>query len=307
VKRNIAIVGLVLFLIADIALFVVLRQHLRDDRAVAAAEAAAEPIGPTPSTIATGGGTVANGAVGLTFSSSGLLAKVTRGQCTAYGRPKIELSVDEGKTFNEIALPLLKPVDNAIPGIKVVTVRTILQVRVDSPKKIQVIGSDKDCVSHRYDTADGGKSWRRSSKIKTWYVDASGTGVVSPAGASEPGCTVVALVPLSDRNAKVLCTTGLVRGTDDNGGSWVTLGSLGGVTAGTFTGLREGLAATQDGTCLSRAYRTADAGGTWEPRGCISHKNATSSIVGTKARMYGLVGSKVRVSTNAGKSWRPVG
>ena len=89
------------------------------------------------------------------------------------------------------------------------------------------MASDAACVARVYVTDDGGASWTSAPKTEAWYVDAPSTGVVSPEGASEPGCNIVALVPYSDRNAKVLCTDGKVLGTDDNGDVWVTSGPVG--------------------------------------------------------------------------------
>lgn len=298
-KRRVAIVGLGALVIANIALFVVLQRNLQN---------APEARGglATPSTTTSAASTEANGAVSLVQSDRGFLARVTRGQCTADGRPRIDLSLDQGETFSEIALPLLESADGSTPGDGPRAVRTILSFRADSPTKLAVVASDDECKSRGYETDDGGRSWHASEISDEWFVDAPGTGVVSPEGASEPGCNVISLAPLSDRNAKVLCDTGLVRGTDNNGEAWVTLGSLDGATAGLFGGLHDGYAIAPGGTCASRFYVTADAGGAWTPGSCISKTTVVTSLVGSIAKFYALAGDDVLTSDDLGKSWKAV-
>ncbi|MDR7085939.1 hypothetical protein J2X11_000778 [Aeromicrobium panaciterrae] len=296
-KRRVAIAGLSALVIANIALFVVLQRNLL------AAPVARGDL-PTPSSSSSAPPTEANGAVTLVQSQRGYLARVTRGQCTADGRPRIDLSLDGGEKFSEVALPLLGSSEGSNPGDAPQTVRTILSFQADSPTEFTVVASDDECTSRGFKTDDGGRSWQRSKIADEWFVDAPGTGVVSPDGATEPGCAVISLAPLSDRNAKVLCDNDLVLGTDDNGQRWVTLGSLDGVTAGLFGGLYDGYAIAPGGACTSRFYVTTDAGGVWTPGKCVSKAEVVTSLVGSTAQLYALVGDNVLTSVDLGKTWK---
>ena len=308
VKYRIAVVGFVLFLVADGLLFYAVRQHL--DAAVGAppGDTAGTPSG-TPSGAASSPGPESAGVQGLELSTSGLLARVSRGRCTADSRPLIEISADQGATFDEIALPLLEAVDDTSLGGRTATVRTVLKVRAASVDQIAIIGSDEKCRARQFVTDDGGSSWRQS-EVKNlpdseegWYVDAAGTGVVAPARATEPGCDVLALAPVSDRNAKVTCTDGSILGTDDSGDEWVRLGDLDQVAGLTFATLRDGYAAAPGDDCEARAYETSDAGGRWEPLGCIAKDERASALVGSTGRLYGLVDGVVQISTDGGQKW----
>lgn len=287
----------VLFIVADVVLVVFLFRQMRSDRY----QASDEPViaQSTRSSPITGGPT---GAISLAYSASGTLMRVTRGSCTATGRPFLELSADVGKNFKEIALPLLDQGDNTKFGSRPTTVKTILQVTASSATKFTVIASDEQCVSHRYSTNDAGANWTEQKKFQTWFVNASGDEVVSPGGASQPGCQIVSLSPISDRNAKVACENGSILGTDDHGDTWVTLGNLNNLSAATFDDLRNGYAVAEYTDCKARAYVTNDAGLNWKAAGCVG-KNAVQSLVGNAGRLVALVGDRVKISTDGGKTW----
>lgn len=297
-KRKAAVIGFVIFVLIDVVLFIALRDHLNREQVIDD-----DPTSVPATTPEAGEPVAANGRTGLTWSDSGILAKVWRGRCVANGQPRIELSTNLGQTFEEIALPLLSQPDANEPGQRAETVRTILLIRVDSPDEITVIASDDACKARRFDTTDRGASWKESPTISTWYVDAAGTGVVSPEGASEPGCDIVALAPLSDRNAKVACADGTIAGTDDNGDEWVTLGLLPGVTGLTFQGLRAGFAIASDDECEARLNVTDDAGAAWDRAGCVAEEGDAKSLVGGAGNLLALVGDEVHRSTDAGKTW----
>lgn len=297
-KRKVAVIAFVVFLLTDAVLFIALRQHVSRDEALVV-----DDNTPTATTPGADGPAAANGRVSLTLADGGILAKVWRGRCVRSGQPRLELSSDLGKTFEEIALPLLTEPDPAESAAPADTVRTILLVRVESPKKITVIASDNECKARQFDTTDRGDSWTASPTIKAWYVDAAGTGVVSPGGASDPGCDILALAPFTERNAKIACSDGTIRGTDSSGLEWVGLGSLAGVKSVTFQGLRDGYAMASDDTCQVRLNLTKDAGASWARSGCIATKGDAKSIVGGASNLLALVDDEVVRSTDAGKTW----
>ena len=309
VRHRIAFMGFVLFLVVDVALFIAVRQHVEGSQPAAQSDSV-----PSSSPGASAGtddevDPAARGQQSLVVSSTGIVSRVSRGRCMASSRPLIEISPDRGATFNEIALPLLDEVDDTTVGKPVATVRTIIMVNATSADEIALIGSDKQCRARQFVTKDGGGSWKQTdvgdlpASADGWYVDAAGTGVVSSGGASEPGCDVVALAPVSDRNVKVACSGGTILGSDDFGGLWVRLGLLDQVSGLTFQTLRDGFAVAPDDDCKARAYKTNDAGGVWQPLGCIDAKDSATTLVGSKDRLYTLVDGAVKISTDAGKTW----
>ena len=299
-KHKLLVAGFGLFVVADIVLVAILVRHVKAD----SYHAVGQPIASTSTSSATSKPTAVvkpTGARSLVVAPSSLM-RVTRGTCASNGRPYLELSTDLGKNFHEVGLPHLKEADSTILGSQPVIVKTILQVNVTSTSEIAVVASDANCVAHGYSTQDGGASWSELKSIKDWFVNASGDEVVSPAGPSQPGCSVTDLSLFSDRNAKVSCQDGTIRGTDDSGATWVTLGSLNGMKTAVFSGLRSGFAIAEDADCKSRTYVTDDAGLNWTAAGCAGEVKA-ESIAGTPARLLILARNDVKVSTDGGTTW----
>ena len=296
------IAALVLFAIADVALLVVLFQHTRDVRfhdpsqttsTAGTATSTPSPVSAKPT-----------GSRSLLMAPNGSLVRITRGSCTANGRPFLEYSSNLGKSFKEIGLPLLKNADATDPNSRAVTVKTILQVHIKSKSEFDVVASDEKCKAHGYSTTDSGNTWSKAKSITQWYINAAGDEVVSPTNTSQPGCDVVSLSPFSDRNAKVACDNGSIRGTDDDGHTWVVLGKLDGVVSATFLDLRRGFAVGSSSDCKARAYVTIDAGLTWTPAGCVG-KDAAQSLAGTSPeRITVLTSSGMRVSTDNAVTWK---
>lgn len=305
-NHGLKVAGVIAFLAVDVVLIGVLFRHTNAGNAQTTTDAGDSVssskgvAGTSPTTEPT----KAAGEVTLVAAASGNLIKVTRGTCTSNGRPMLELSNDGGKLFKEVALPLLAKSDDTTPGSQAPTVSTILQIDAKSTTEYAAVATDDNCVAHGYVTDDGGASWRKIRSIKVWYLSATGDEVVSPEGASEPGCEVVSLSPFSDRNAKVACADGSIRGTDDNGKNWVTLGRLKGLTAATFVDLRNGFAVAADDGCMARAYSTTNLGLDWKPAGCIDDKKSVSSIAGSAGKLEALVGTEISSSADGGATWK---
>lgn len=294
-------VALVVFLAIDVVLLVLLLQKTSDARVETGIDesvATSTPAAPKSSDPEAAGPTA------LEAIDDGLLARISRGRCSAESSPLVEVSADQGATFDEVALPLLDEADNT-------TIRSVLQLRASSATNMTLVGSDEQCEERQFSTTDGGASWSESdsltppSSARGWYVDASGTGVVSPAGGSDPGCDVVALGAVSERNAKVACADGSIRGTDNNGDEWVLLGTLDGVSALTFTALSDGYAIAPSDDCEAAAFTTASTGLQWRAVGCVSDEGVVEGLVGTEGQLFALVDGDVLVSIDQGQSWEP--
>lgn len=300
-KRKLAAVAVVLFLVVDAFLVVLL---MRRDQG---AEVQGAPV---PETTASASSSTAprpiepNGAVSLSVSDSGVLARTWRGRCTADGRPRLEVSTDQGTTLREIALPLLDDPNTTDAG-EVRTVSTLLAVDARSASEITVVANDDECRARVYETDDAGLNWAEVDGYDDWYVGVSGSELISPTGATEAGCEVIRASSLSERHVKVMCTSGLVRGTDDSGETWVVLGELAGAADAVFRGLRAGFGLVGEPDCAARVMVTGDAGGTWTPAGCAAQEGEPRSIAGTGSRVYVLVGSAIYRSSDQGETWEP--
>jgi hypothetical protein len=291
-KRKLAVAVFTLFVLTDIILVTA---------ALTGKESAPAPAGfnsptATPSAAATSAAAKASGPASLNLGTDGLLARLIAGRCAADTAPRLDVSSDGAKTFDEIALP-------SMAGDPV---RTLLGARLDSDSDFTIVAGDRECRAKAFRTKDRGMSWKEVVRPDLWYLDASGTGVSSPTTSSEPGCEGLSVSPFSERNAKVLCANGLIRGTDNSGDDWITLGQLGDATAGTFWDLRQGLAVAPDKDCRSRAFETGDAGLRWSAAGCVAKRADVSSVVGSPTLLYALAGSRVLTSIDGGDTWTTV-
>lgn len=239
------------------------------------------------------------GAAKLWSGEDGSLVRSRMGNCSATGRPLLEASYDGGANFSEIAVPILSNADANESPSKAESVRTILRVDVE-PDGVTVVTGDASCDPQQYTSTDGGGSWTRNQQIDGWYVDAALTGVVSPAGPSEPGCAVTVLEAFSDSDAKVMCAGGTTRTTTDGGDTWLPLGRLGGVKAATFADPQTGYAIADDTEC-TRAFASTDGGATWTAAGCTDGGHS-ALVIGSQG-LIATDGRNVQVSTDRGVTW----
>jgi hypothetical protein len=286
----------VAFVVADLVLLGLLVQHQR---------ATTRNVPDEPSPTATPSSTPevkVTVDVGLAANGSfDTIARIMRGSCTGTGQPKLETSVDNGKTFEELALPLLEQPNPTEPTSAAKPVRTVLAVTVRSTEKLAIVAGDDKCDPHAYRTNDGGETWKRQDEISGWYVDAAGDGVVSPRGPSEPGCEIRALSSFSATSANVICAGGRVRNTFDGGVTWTPFGVLRELHTATFTDPRQGYAIATGDTCV-RSFTSADAGITWKPGGCVGLARV-GAMIGDGSTMIVTDGVDVRVTTNGGEEW----
>ena len=287
----------VLFLVADLMLVAYMFREIRDDRR---ASGATEPV-PTSTSSPTPQEEEATGVVRLAARGD-IMVRSHAGSCRGSGRPLLELSRDGGKTFNEVAVPVLEEAEATDPESKATPIRTIVDVAVESPLELEIIAGDEKCKPRRHVTEDGGDSWERKKSFDAWFVDASGKDIVSPDGVLDAGCEVASLSQLSDAEAKVVCRGGAILETEDSGATWLAVGDLDKtVKAAIFTRSKVGFAIAGDGTC-SRTFSTEDGGLTWQTQGCVKDVDI-ADLAGTVKRLVVADDKDVRVSTDEGKSW----
>ena len=245
------------------------------------------------------------GRVSLTAGKGDLVVRVMAGSCTAAGGPKLELSENRGRTFHQILVPQID--DGSGVSAASPKVRAIVFAEASSKLKMTVAAADAICDVHRYTTTDGGVTWtQEDGAVEEWYVDPKSGGVVSPMGPTDAGCTdVVSLAPVKKSTAKVFCADGTIRGTTDRGVTWADAGALPDVTAAVFTGPQTGYAAVSGSKCKSRIYATINGGLTWTPVGCVIEKFAIPALTGIDSRLVAGGAGGVRLSTDAGRTWKP--
>lgn len=297
-KQWLKLTAIVLFLIVDIVAAAFVVRHVNQRPASEGSSLAV----PTETPSATRSATVepsSEGPTGLVVSGN-LVARFTRGSCDDPSRTSLELSSDQAANFTETALPLEAKSD--ANGDRNAAVTSILDVTLKSPTKMSMIGTDTDCRSYLFTTENGGEDWKRADTGGSWFVDKDQVG--APGGMVDPECEALSVWSISDRNARVGCRDGQIRGTDDAGKTWVGLGFLRGLTAVTFSSIRDGIGSADDGDCASRAYSTGSAGNQWEPLGCIDKDKRAAAIGGAAGLFAALVDGDVYVSTDQGQNWK---
>lgn len=286
-----------LFLAVDVILVGFMFRQLNDDQKAVVSKT------PAPATAKSQAVEDPTGAVGVTTKGAGdTVVRSRRGSCSGTGRPLLEISRDAGKTFQEVAVPVLEEADATEPGSRATSVRTILNVEVESTDELTIIAGDEECEPHRYSSDDGGQTWDRRKGFSVWFIDAAGSEIVSADGPLNPGCKqITSLSQLTDSEAKVACRGGAILSTANSGSTWTTVGNLEGVKAAIFTGVRVGFAVADDGKCL-RSYSTEDGGANWQAAGCVEEVDV-QSLAGTASHLVVADEKNVRTSNDQGASW----
>jgi hypothetical protein len=297
VIKSFKIIGIVLFVIADLVAVALTIKHV-NERPVSQGSSLAVPS-ETPSTTApTTADPTQTDITGLVVTGN-VIARFARGSCDDPAMASLELSIDRAENFKEIALPLDE--DSDANGDRAAAVTAILGVALKTPTELSIIGSDADCKPHRYTTKDGGQEWKRKGSINRWFVDRDK--VASPIGAADAECEALSVWPISERNARVGCKDGQIRGTDDAGETWIGLGFLDGLSAVAFSTIRDGFGIAKSDDCASRAYSTGSAGGNWDPLGCVDKSKSAVALGGEDLLLGALVDGDVYVSTDQGRNW----
>lgn len=295
--KSLKITAIVLFVIVDIVAAAFAIKHVNNRPASQGSSLAVPsetPSATTPTTLEP----KQIDTTGLVVTGN-VMARFVRGSCDDPAKASLELSIDQAKNFKEIALPLAE--DSDASGDRAAAVMAILGVTLKTPTELSMIGADAECKAYRYTTKDGGQEWKRAGSINDWYVDRDK--VVTPIGAADAECEALSAWPISDRNARVGCKDGQIRGTDDAGETWVGLGFLDGLNAVSFSTIRDGFGIAKTDDCASRAYSTGSAGGNWEPLGCIDKSKSAAALGGADVLLGALVDGDVYVSTDQGRTW----
>ena len=295
--KSLKITTIVLFVVVDLIAAAFAIRHV-NQRPASQGSSLAVPAESPSATVSTSADPKTDVPTGLVVTGN-VMARFARGSCDDPAVARLELSTDRAANFKEIDLPLAaESEDNGDPSAAVTSIRA---VTLTTPTEFSIIGTDADCTSFSYVTENGGQDWRRTDTGDEWYVD--GDNVLTPQGPAVADCEVLSVWPISDRNARVGCKDGQIRGTDDAGDTWVGLGALDGLSAVSFSTIRDGFGIAKTDGCASRVYATGSAGGNWDPLGCISDTKTAVAIGGAPVLLGALVDGDVYVSSDQGESW----
>jgi hypothetical protein len=223
----------------------------------------------------------------ISTSNDQTLLYASRGQCDGDAAAKLTLSSNGGASTSTPKTGL----------------QEILAVSAVSRSELRVVGADGTCAIKKLISSDGGDSWTPDPGNDLWYPHLDDPEqVVSPKGASKPGCTVTSLSQVGDDFARVSCADGTIRGTGNGGDKWLKLGRLDNVRVAAFSSFNAGYALAVYQGCAAQEFTTRDSGRTWSPGGCISGEPA-QAIEANDTRLMAVVDSQLYVSDDSGKSW----
>ena len=229
------------------------------------------------------------GAPGVAIAADGSIISWVSGSCTEEDLPELKISTNGGGDFGTIELP---------------EVNAVLAVRAESAQNLSVVTADSECAVSTQTSTNAGKDWESSEGDNLWRLAGRGVGVViSPSGEVDAGCTALSVSPISTQNARVLCDSGEIRGTDDTGGSWISMGTYADATAGVFPSIGEAFVIAKDADCEARVFRSGDGGGSWSPLGCAGDQSA-KALASNGDTLAALIGDDLAVSNDAGATWQ---
>jgi hypothetical protein len=292
---------LALFVVVDVALVVGAVRHVNstppdsDLPATAATATASAPTADAPTAAATEAPAQVPfdfspaDAVSLSAALDGTIVYGTRGSCND-SDATVQVSTDGGAAFSASKTGLT----------------TTLAVKATGRSSISVVGTSDGCDDVRQLTStNGGKSWTPDDDVTLWYPDAQDTSaVVSPSRSSKPGagCVVTTVSQVTAGSARVSCADGTVKGSGDDGKTWVDLGRLDNLRVTTFSTPTAGYALARYNGCGANEFTTVDGGVTWTPGGCISGEPA-QAIAANANGLTAVVDGEVYVSTDDGKTF----
>lgn len=289
-RQRLIVTAIVSLVLLNGALVFLLLEKMSDSRVKA--EGTSTDLAPrNPAAAASEEPAVAapGGPQGIAVAGDGAILRYFGGSCDGKVAAGMTISTDDGATFAEVDLPA---------GL-----RTIFALTAKNADDIDVVGGGEDCKAERHATTDGGARWGAAKQVDAWFLHAGTGKVSSPRGEVNPECKdVVTLGPVSQKRARLFCSSGALMGTADTGRTWIRLGALDGVTAGAFPTADLGYALAPDGGCQTRLFTSDDRGSTWTPSGCLAAQPGRA-LATNRDRLVAVAGDSVFVSEDGGRNW----
>jgi len=305
-KRWLAIIGIVLFLAVDILLVVLALRSTspRDSGSASLSEplpAASSPSAtPTSTPSATPAISPAAPTRILTALDASVAWRATTGACpSAVASP--ELTTDGGGTWSSTDL-------TTTTGVV-----ALQRIVVTDPDTATFLGAADDCTADAARTFVAGADFAAAPDQLdgTWYLaPVGGATVHAPGGdVAAPCASTIAIAPLDDSRAGVLCGDGGVHLTADAGASWTAVESPDGTIALTETS--EGVLVASIGTaqCAGVQLTTISLTDDSAPLACVESSESASDLVGSTAidwtddSIWIWVDDRLLISTDQGATW----
>lgn len=262
-RQRLGTLAIVAFVVIDVVLVVLAFRHVRPANGSGAAPASpsASPTG-APSTSASAGSpseapsksaSASHGPLLLSLAADGTVLRATEGDCA--GKPaRITVSTNGGRTFTRVQVAA--------------DLDQVLSVEARSKRDLRLVGSTDVCTTRLYDGAAGRQAWKAGDDSGTWHqLIGDSSAVRSPSGVVDTPCRPVDVSATA--TVRLLCANKSIIGTDDDGQSWVTLGSLPGAKAISFVTPTRGYAVASRPECQVDVLTTDDGGATWDEASCL--------------------------------------
>jgi photosystem II stability/assembly factor-like uncharacterized protein len=179
-------------------------------------------------------------------------------------------------------------------------------VGVRASDTVTLVGLDAGCALTTYTSDDDGTTWASAEGgAGSWHLPPRPRAslVAGPSGAHPAPCRALALSPVDEGVARLLCSDGVVKGTSDGGAGWNTLGQLVGAVDLAYQTPGDGVAVAVLDDCDAAVMRTADGGTTWDQASCLTGGQAVA-VATAGDRVVAMAGDRLQLSTDGGRTWR---
>lgn len=299
-RDKLGIVAIIAFVVVDIVLVTLAVRHVRGaapvpDAATPSSPSSASPSpdspAPTPATAAPE--PIPDDPMLLALAEDGTVLRAVRGSCADGVAPAVSVSTDGGSSFAPV------PVDGSLAEVT--------GLSASGRRTLRVAGATADCEPVVYGGSAGRDAWQQVAPddAEMWHLTVGGTEQVhAPGGDVDTPCPVISLTVTGAIRA--LCESGRIIGTDDDGESWVALGTLEDGVAIGYTGPGVGYALAERRGCPAAVVSTGDGGVSWELETCLGEA-PPRAIDAVGDVVVAQVGDQVFRSEDAGDTWTPLG
>lgn len=296
-RERLGTAAIVVFIIVDVVLVTLAFRHSNPavppepQRGSPSATGTPSTTGESPSTDPAPAGAGSNQPLFLAAAENGALLRATRGSCQRDLQPVVEASTDDGRSFDRVRVAA--------------DLSEVLRVQADSADALSLVGADGSCEVGTYTGAVDDRTWDLDSGTAgQWHLlpDPDQAGVHAMSVVVETPCAPVGLSVVRGGGPRVLCDTGSIIGTADQGQSWVALGRLDGAAAISYASPGDGYALAAQRRCPAAVLQTSDGGTTWERLTCLPG-DQPRALAAEGSFLAAQVGDAVHVSHDGGQSW----